>query len=31
MLADGVHPTSMGHKLVIIEWLKIFKELESEK
>ena len=26
-LADGVHPTSMGHEMIKREWLKAFKEL----
>lgn len=26
-LADGVHPTSMGHEMIKREWLKAFREL----
>lgn len=27
-LADGVHPTAMGHELIKREWLKIFENLQ---
>lgn len=28
-LADGVHPTAMGHEYIKIEWLKAFKIIEK--
>lgn len=28
-LADGVHPTAMGHELIKREWLKVFETLEK--
>lgn len=28
-LADGVHPTAMGHELLKREWLRVFKSLAS--
>lgn len=28
-LADGVHPTAMGHELIKREWLKAFEKLEK--
>ena len=27
-LADGVHPTAMGHELIKREWLKAFNEIK---
>ena len=26
-LADGVHPTAMGHQIIADEWVKIFEEI----
>lgn len=28
-LADGVHPTAMGHRIIADEWLKAFNELNT--
>ena len=28
-LADGVHPTAMGHEIIKREWLKAFEQLEK--
>lgn len=29
-LADGVHPTAMGHELIKREWIKAFSKMESD-